>query len=484
MHALRGVTLDVQPGEFVALTGPSGSGKSTLHAPARAASIGRRAASTCSNGRDVATLDQRDAGARPQPARSASCSRASICCRGRRALENVELPLLYGPRRAGARAPRTRAIAALEAVGLGERLDHHPNQLSGGQQQRVAIARALVNNPALLLADEPTGNLDTRTSIEVMGIFQRLNDARADDRARHARARHRRVRHAHRRLPRRPRPQRHAGRHAAPRPTTNCRRSTRAADDGRAQRVRQSRRHVVHGTRSAIAVRALRRNAMRTALTALGMIIGVAAVIVMVAIGNGARASIENQIKSAGTNIVHGHRRRRRSAPCAAAPGATTTLDRRRRRRRSARGARHPLPLARPEHAARRSSPSTATGTRRSRARAPSCPTIRSWPMQYRRVLHRRTTSTRAAKVAVLGSVGARSAVRRRHRSDRRDDPHQEPAVPRRRRAGQQGPGGDGAGPGRHRRRAVHDRAEEAARRAAHLRASRSRPPTACRWPR
>jgi putative ABC transport system ATP-binding protein len=93
------------------------------------------------------------------------------------AVENVELPMLYVHRHMAGREQRDRALQALETVGLAKRADHHPNQLSGGQQQRVAIARALVNQPALLLADEPTGNLDSQTSIEIMGVFQKLNDA-------------------------------------------------------------------------------------------------------------------------------------------------------------------------------------------------------------------------------------------------------------------------------------------------------------------
>ena len=115
------------------------------------------------------------------------------------ALDNVELPLLY---RGGLKTAERhqRAMEALKAVGLENRADHHPNQLSGGQQQRVAIARALINQPSILLADEPTGNLDTRTSIEVMGIFQQLNREREHHGgADHARTRHRRVRHTHRR---------------------------------------------------------------------------------------------------------------------------------------------------------------------------------------------------------------------------------------------------------------------------------------------
>jgi macrolide transport system ATP-binding/permease protein len=315
VHALQGASLIVEPGEFVAIMGSSGSGKSTLMSI-----LGCLDRPTSGDyyfeGTDVADLSEPEL-ARLRSERLGFVFQSFNLLPRTSALENVALPLFYATTNRSSRASRVeRARAALNLLGLGDRERNTPGQLSGGQQQRVAIARALINNPAVLLTDEPTGNLDTRNSHDIMDTLQSLNRERGvtivvvthePDIAAYA-DRVVTMRDGKIVSDERKREKKHPL-HVA----ENLSAARGAAVPSRQQAARPAGAFWAFGSMiAAAAMQAILRNKMRSALTMLGVFIGVAALIAMVSVGQGANQAVLKQIQSLGTNLL------------VVVPGATT----------------------------------------------------------------------------------------------------------------------------------------------------------------
>jgi macrolide transport system ATP-binding/permease protein len=293
-NALAGVSLSIKPGEFVAIMGPSGSGKSTLMQI-----LGLLDSPTSGSyrlaGHEVAALSEDDLAKLRGETIGYVFQQFNLLARTT-ALENVALPMVYG----GGTMDKSRAAQLLERVGLGARLHHKPNELSGGQQQRVAIARALVNNPKIIFADEPTGNLDSESTLEIMQILVDLNRTGitvilvtheqeigewAD---RLIRVRDGKIQSDERN----------------PNPRAGSKTTLRAEESIGKNKSRLRRFFSEIHTYFTQGMTALAANKVRTALSMLGILIGVAAVVAMLAVGNGAKKSMEEQLSSLGSNLL------------------------------------------------------------------------------------------------------------------------------------------------------------------------------------
>ncbi|BAU48791.1 macrolide ABC transporter ATP-binding protein [Sulfurifustis variabilis] len=288
VHVLRGISLTIAPGEFVAITGPSGSGKSTLMNVIGLLDV-PDSGSYKLYGREIAGVEEDELAVLRREAIGFVFQQFNLLPRVT-ACENVALPLIYSK----GTVDLGRAQALLKQVGLGDRLAHRPNELSGGQQQRVAIARALVNDPRIILADEPTGNLDTASQREIMAILKELN--RQGITVILVTHEEEVAREAHRRIRLRDGTVQSDERVQPDRPAVEA-----GPAHGRTLRLSwlaEAREHVRQG------LRALAANKVRTALSMLGILIGVAAVIAMLALGRGAQQAIEQQLASLGSNLL------------------------------------------------------------------------------------------------------------------------------------------------------------------------------------